>query len=944
MLFTKLLYALTIKPLELFFEHIFVAAMHFSHKNPGVSILMLSLAMNFLVLPLYRRADKLQEEQSDTDKRLAPGIKHIKSAFKGEERFLMLQEYYRQNNYKPTDALRGSMSLFLEIPFFIAAYNFLSGLEILKGVKFGPIKDLGAPDKLLVIGGLTLNALPILMTLINIISGAVYTHGMALKSKIQLYGMALIFLFFLYKSPAGLVFYWTLNNIFSLFKNIAYKIAGALKKSKSGAAAEAAVNEIDAVSVDAAEAAVNEAAVSVITSDEAAVFDGFQESDSVKEPSSMGEASNPASKTKKPKKKTPPEPAPTSLFRWGCVLLALFIGLFIPIDIVASSPQEFVDLWYYRSPFVYLLVSFAVASGLFIVWFGVFYALAGERVKKIFSCAVWLLAGMAAFNWGTFNAGLGTINSFLVYSSEWEIGKKALRTNTICVIGLMLIMLVVYLIRKQIVKFVYYVGTAAVVVVILYFTITMNHSMRSVKKLATQYTKDPVIELSKTEKNVVVIMLDRGMGMMVPYIFGERPELKEKFRGFTWYSDTITFGTGTNFATAGVFGGYEYTPLEMNKRKDEKLEKKQNEALKVMPMIFAKAGFNVTVTDPSYAGYQWIPDISIYDDCPGVSAHITKGRYTSDGGESTKKANRMRERNLFLYSLMKAMPAGIQGYMYADGLYNEADLVYGGGENELVSSNVQTRNNGHDATGIDKDFADTISVLQNLPNMTEINESDKGGFLMMGNEATHEPCLLQTPDYVISDKVDNWDYDNSHKERWTVDGRTMKMTQIGHYTTYHVNMAAYIELGKWFDYLREQGVFDNTKIILVSDHGSSQEQFPELLMDHDADIEWLNALLMVKDFNSNGEFKTSEELMTNADAPQLAVKDVIENPVNPFTGKIINDDSKKAGDPIVFYSTKWRVTENNGNQFIPGDWWSVHGDIHDKKNWTYRGHGTEPEN
>ena len=504
MLFTKLLYALTIKPLELFFEHIFVAAMHLSHKNPGVSILMLSLAMNFLVLPLYRRADKLQEEQSEIDKRLAPGIKHLKSTFKGEERFLMLQEFYRQNNYKPTDALRGSLSLFLEIPFFIAAYNFLSGLEILKGVKFGPIKDLGAPDKLLVIGGLTLNALPILMTLINIISGAVYTHGMALKSKIQLYGMALIFLFFLYKSPSGLVFYWTLNNVFSLFKNIVYKLVGAVKK-KTGKA-EAVEEELsETVTEDLPEISNEEIS-------EGSTGVTFEE--------------KPQEKRKKKKKKVL-QPAPTGLFRLGCIFLTLFIGLFIPVDIVASSPQEFVDLWYYRSPFVYLAVSTAIAAGLFIVWFGVFYALAGERGKKIFSAFVWIFGCMTAYNWGTFNADLGTINSYLVYNSKWSIDKKSIRFNTLCVLGLVAIVLMLYLLRKQIVKFVYYVAIAAVLAVSLYFLVTMGRSMRSVKELAEHYQAEPVIALSKTEKNVVVIMLDRGMGMMVPYIFNERPELNK---------------------------------------------------------------------------------------------------------------------------------------------------------------------------------------------------------------------------------------------------------------------------------------------------------------------------------------------------------------------------------------------------------------------------------
>ena len=36
--------------------------------------------------------------------------------------------------------------------------------------------------------------------------------------------MALFFLVFLYTSPSGLVFYWTLNNVFSLGKTIYYKL------------------------------------------------------------------------------------------------------------------------------------------------------------------------------------------------------------------------------------------------------------------------------------------------------------------------------------------------------------------------------------------------------------------------------------------------------------------------------------------------------------------------------------------------------------------------------------------------------------------------------------------------------------------------------------------------------------------------------------------------
>ena len=55
------LYNLLIGPLELFFEVVFSIAYRILN-HPGLSIIFLSLAMNFLVLPLYRRADALQAE------------------------------------------------------------------------------------------------------------------------------------------------------------------------------------------------------------------------------------------------------------------------------------------------------------------------------------------------------------------------------------------------------------------------------------------------------------------------------------------------------------------------------------------------------------------------------------------------------------------------------------------------------------------------------------------------------------------------------------------------------------------------------------------------------------------------------------------------------------------------------------------------------------------
>ena len=123
-----MIYTVLIRPLQIFFEYVFTVAQK-GLNNPGLSIIALSLSMNLLVLPLYNRADAVQEEERNIENRLRNGVAHIRKTFKGDERMMMLQTYYRQNGYKPTDVFKSSVSLLLEIPFFIAAYQFLSHLS-----------------------------------------------------------------------------------------------------------------------------------------------------------------------------------------------------------------------------------------------------------------------------------------------------------------------------------------------------------------------------------------------------------------------------------------------------------------------------------------------------------------------------------------------------------------------------------------------------------------------------------------------------------------------------------------------------------------------------------------------------------------------------------------------------------------------------------------------
>jgi arylsulfatase A-like enzyme len=182
------------------------------------------------------------------------------------------------------------------------------------------------------------------------------------------------------------------------------------------------------------------------------------------------------------------------------------------------------------------------------------------------------------------------------------------------------------------------------------------------------------------------------------------------------------------------------------------------------------------------------------------------------------------------------------------------------------------------------------------------------------NELTHEPAFLQAPDYVPAKII--------------TDRGTSKYANI---VNYPANAAALKRLGSWFEYLKQNGLYDNTRIIIAADHGANIRTgaFPasEKISFR---RETYNPLLLVKDFDADFPLKTDMDFMTNADVPTLAFKDMIPEPENPFTGNRINDTPKQ-GPLFITTSTKWMPNEHNINTFKIGgnEWYSVHSDIFD---------------
>lgn len=806
-----IIYNIIISPIEMVIEIIFSIIYKIS-LNPGFAIIGVSLAINFLVLPLYKKSDELQEKERDKQAEMKPWLDYIKKNFKGDERYLMTQTYYRQQGYKPLYALRSSVSLLLQVPFFIAAYHFLSNLGLLQGASFLFIKDLGQPDQLIPFFGMKLNLLPILMTAINVVSGAIYTRGFPIKDKLQLYGIAAIFLILLYNSPAGLVFYWTLNNIFSLGKNIVMKLLPKREK----------------------------------------------------------------------KERVVPELIGKKFFYSATIFLTLFLGLFIPLMVMKSSPQEFVGA--NAAPITIAINTVSVFAGMFLLWFSIFYWLAGNRGKNTFTIITWATSGVCVVNYLFAGRDYGNITPLLIYDESPIPSLKQIFINAVLVIAVVLAFIFLIKKAKKLVKAAQFVMIITAAALIIVNTVKIQSSVSSITTTEAESVEDiePVLTLSKNGDNVIVFMLDRATGLMFDNVLQSNSEVLDYLDGFTYYKNTVSYGSKTNYSTPSLFGGYEYTPLEINKRDSESLRDKHNEAILTMPTIFQNNGYDVTCSDIPYAGdYEWKPNMTIYDEA-GMSGQNLEGKFVNLlYGEQLENYDDVQNYNMVRYSILRCLPQVLH-----QGFYDES---------KYLSTNEKSASS--------KAFLESYSELNLLPALTQIVE-EGDGFLMMQNASTHEPVALNE-EYDITEGSNVPSLNNFDGE-------------------YAVHVASIRELGEWFDYLKEEGVYDNTRIVISGDHGVDVYNEDYQYTDTIGDLGCYNPLLLVKDFDSHG-FEITDEFMTLADVPSIATSGIITDVVNPFTGKMINSETKESGRIIITTGNDYDTLTNNGNVFTLGDggWYEV---------------------
>ena len=828
------------------------------------SILILSLFVNLITFPLYQNADKIQKEMREKKAKMSKWVNHINKTFKGDERYFILSAYYKENNYKPIDELKESLSLILQIPFFAAAYIFFISNANLSKVYIFDLINLGKADSLLNIGSISINILPIFMTIINLISASIYTKGFKFKDKISSFALPILFLIILYNSPSALVIYWTLNNIFSLIKII-------YLKNKNN---NINIDENNSISKDN----IKNDNISKVNSNQEIIFKSIDENNITKINNIV-----------------------------ICILISisLFLGIIIPSLTIKASPDEFDSVYF--SAFSFIINTFIVFIG-FSIWIYVYYILSEN--KNRFYKILFTLSSFGVINHIFYLNNLRNVSTLLKLSNTMSFSMSEIIINILIFLVIFVIVSDMLIKNKKktyfinIISKVFFLTCVILSVVNIFYIYTGLNNINKNTAVAFEteeqkrnarfdffygkkaYVKnktsegksnitsdgsEPIVNISTGGKNIIMICLDRYVARYFDYVIRVLPEIKEKFNGFTLYKNTISFGANTITAAPAMYGGYEYTPEEINKKNDE-LVKSHNEAISIMPKILSSEDFNITVAEIPYDNYYEVNKESVWDKIDNVqSVYLEESIKSKVLEDNILLTCDTMKRNFIYYSLMRVFPVIIKKQIYDDGKYLKSDK----------NKNYGTL------------FLENYAILESLPNLTKVVNDNTNNAFILHNLLSHEPTDLDYPNFYPDNNIKN----NKNKIY-------NEVAFEGSEEYLDVAIACMINIGKFLDYLRDNGVYDNTRIVIVSDHGGvdAGNDFDKsnqvMLQNKNKPVEFaicypqsFNPLLLYKDFNAMN-FEESDEFMTNADTPYLVLNGIVDNITNPYTGKEIKMDYK----------------------------------------------------
>jgi YidC/Oxa1 family membrane protein insertase len=195
-----------------------------------VAIILLTILIKALLWPLTHKSF----ESTARMQALQPKISELREKYKNNPQ-KMNQEIgalYKKEGVSP---LGGCLPMLLQMPILFAMYTLLSTHFELRSAVFIPgwINDLSSPESILDFKPVRLlffelsaiRVLPFVMLVTTFVQTR-FTQtpdssgSSGANMKMMTYAMPIMFFFILYNLPSGLVLYWTMQNVLSIFQQL----------------------------------------------------------------------------------------------------------------------------------------------------------------------------------------------------------------------------------------------------------------------------------------------------------------------------------------------------------------------------------------------------------------------------------------------------------------------------------------------------------------------------------------------------------------------------------------------------------------------------------------------------------------------------------------------------------------------------------------------------
>ncbi len=937
------LYYLFIAPLEWIMRTVLEAGFT-SFGTYGVALVFMSIVVNVMLLPLYHLAETWQESERRVQHDMERQLARIKHTFKGKERYMLTSTLYRQHEYHPIFAVRTSFGFLIQVPFFFAAYHFLSHYAPLHGASFWIFSNLAKPDALLSVAGFDINVLPILMTVINIFSALVYTNRLSMRDKIQLYVMAGLFLVLLYTAPSGLVFYWTCNNIFSLLKNMVYEELGifshgqgVIKKTRArlvldnfggflehaagirlqlafwlGGMACACVRVFLPVSGGPAFLSTLLTAVIVISCVWfVLVFFAWVLTGrlslllwAVYAAAVLFCASSHAffifcitglvllfyqdcSFANKCQEKacSLSQKEILSLSVKALFLLAATLFIATPIRLFMADASLFTSC-------TLALLTIAFAGTIIVPYCLLRLVRPSLRVVLSVAVSTTSLAGFA-YTW-FLTRDYGPLDAFMfAWTQDMYHDWYRLADSAVLVLLFLIAAFCFARHRALLQKLV----SACLFVTVLLGGWNAYGGLSSKKTEASAPVAEEVqypIHLSKNKTNVLVLMLDMFTGDHVSYLMKERPEVLKGFDGFTFYPDTISEADVTIMSVPSIIAGDKVAPRNLAKDTGKTLEESISSETDSFFAELKQKGLTPRIAASD--------DIDFLATKPYVTRTLYRRFMTEEDSAAKEQGGEYTGLFVVSYGLFQGMPWSVRQYVYNEGSWIMP--LFSASKADVVGIMHSRRH---------------YAVLNGLADLTRADDGD-GSYTFLTNELSHIPW------YISRDTLTPVSEDPCPETTFILDMRNGRIPEH-----YYAEAAAMQLLSKYFEWMKKEQVYDNTLILVVSDHCEGDSQpIAAVFGKPDPAIAQggtypgrPGSLFMVKPINAKGSIKTDMTPMKSSDVRPV-IEAALEN--RPFERK---------EEPFVRYHATGEAVRrlHNDKSYNLQSLWKITGSRDERSHW-----------